>query len=409
MKFFLVLASFLIGLTAPAQNEQRLLSKVRQLTFEGKRSGEGYYSADGKQLIFQSERQADNPFYQIYLMDLETGDAELVSPGHGKTTCAWIHPDGKRALFASTHLDPEARNKQAEELALRATGKQRRYAWDYDEHFDLFEANPATGDYKRLSQAKGYDAEGSYSPDGNWIAFSSNRHAYSGKLSPKDAETFAIDKSYMLDIYIMRADGSGLKRLTDVPGYDGGPFFNAAGNRICWRRFAPDGATAEIFTMNVDGSDQRQLTRLGAMSWAPYFHPSGDYLIFATNLHGFANFELYLVDAAGTRAPVRVTDTEGFDGLPVFSPDGQTMAWTSNRTSDKKSQIFTGSWERWAGKGVVGPHIRSCRCRPDRHIGEYRAGGPAHPRGATGIRGDGWPHDRYPRRKTGDGIRGLGF
>ena len=51
--------------------------------------------------------------------------------------------------------------------------------------------------------------------------------------------------------------------------------------------------------MNADGTDKRQLTRLGAMSWAPYFHPSGDYLIFTTNLHGFANFELYLVDAEG--------------------------------------------------------------------------------------------------------------
>ena len=45
------------------------------------------------------------------------------------------------------------------------------------------------------------------------------------------------------------------------------------------------------FIMKADGSDQRQLTRLGAMSWAPYFHPSGEYLIFATNKHGFENFE----------------------------------------------------------------------------------------------------------------------
>ena len=55
-------------------DESRLLSNTRQLTFEGRRAGEGYFSADGTKLVFQSERDSANPFYQIYLMDLETGD-----------------------------------------------------------------------------------------------------------------------------------------------------------------------------------------------------------------------------------------------------------------------------------------------------------------------------------------------
>lgn len=97
-------------------------------------------------------------------------------------------------------------------------------------------------------------------------------------------------------------------------------------------------------TMNIDGSDQQQVTHLGAMSWAPYYHPSGQYLIFTTNLHGFANFELYLVDVAGKHAPVRVSHTPGFDGLPVFSPDGEHLAWTTNRTITKQSQIFMADW-----------------------------------------------------------------
>ena len=89
-------------------NEGRLLSGVRQLTFEGKRAGEGYFSADGRKMVFQSEREPGNPFYQIYLMDLETGDTSRVSPGIGQTTCAWIHPSGEKVLFASTHEDPRA-------------------------------------------------------------------------------------------------------------------------------------------------------------------------------------------------------------------------------------------------------------------------------------------------------------
>ena len=68
------------------------------------------------------------------------------------------------------------------------------------------------------------------------------------------------------------------------------------------------------------------------MSWAPYVHPSGEYIIFASNKLGFENFELFMVDAQGTKEPVRVTYSDGFDGLPVPSPDGKTLAWTSSRS-----------------------------------------------------------------------------
>ena len=50
--------------------EGKLLSRTRKLTFAGKRSGEGYFSTDGKKLIYQSERLAANPFYQIYLLSI---------------------------------------------------------------------------------------------------------------------------------------------------------------------------------------------------------------------------------------------------------------------------------------------------------------------------------------------------
>ena len=103
------------------------------------------------------------------------------------------------------------------------------------------------------------------------------------------------------------------------------------------RQGAPDGATAEIWTMHLDGSQPRQITHLGVMSWAPYFHPSGAYVVFTANKLGFDNFELFLVDATGLREPARVTFTEGFDGLPVFSPDGQRILTAS---ADKTARVF---------------------------------------------------------------------
>lgn len=336
-----------------AAGEADFLSGVRQLTFEGRRAGEGYFNRDGTKMVFQSEREPGNPFYQIYLLDLETGDTERISPGKGKTTCAWIHPDGERIVFASTHLDPKSEELQKAEYAERESSRVRKYSWDYDEQFELFEYRLGDKSLKNLTQVTGYDAEGAYSPDGKKLVFASNRQAYEGELSAEDQERLKVDKQYFMEIYTADADGSNVKRLTQVPGYDGGPFFSADGQRICWRRFTPKGDQAEVWTMNVDGSDQRQLTRLGAMSWAPYFHPSGEYLIFTTNLQGFANFELYLVDAKGEREPVRVTHTDGFDGLPVFSPDGQKLAWTSGRTAGGQSQIFLAGWNHEAARKAL--------------------------------------------------------
>ncbi|MCA8987962.1 MAG: M28 family peptidase [Planctomycetaceae bacterium] len=335
-------------------NEAAFLSEIRQLTFAGRRAGEGYFGKDGKQLIFQSERDAGNPFFQIYLFDLETGDERRISPGTGKTTCAWIHPDGQRVLYASTQLDPEAEVKQKAELELRASGKERRYSWDYDEQYELFAYDLEKEEYTQLTHARGYDAEGSYSPDGKLIAFASNRSAYEKKLTAEEQQALERDPSAFMEIYIMNTDGTDVKQLTNTYGYDGGPFFSPDGKRICFRRFTPDGATAEIMTMNIDGSDVQQRTNWGVMSWAPYYHPSGQYLIFTTNRHGFANFELYIVATEGNSDPIRVTSTEGFDGLPAFSPDGTQLVWTTNRTADKQSQLFRATWNHEAALEALG-------------------------------------------------------
>lgn len=338
---------------AAAKAEGELLGGTRQLTFEGLRAGEGYFSADGSKLVFQSEREEGNPFYQIYLLDLETGDTERISPGNGKTTCAWIHPDGERVMFASTHENPAAEDQQKAEYAERESGKARKYAWDYDAEYEIYETVPGSGEYKNLTRTEGYDAEGAWSPDGKKLVFASNRQAYDGSMSEEDLKAFKLDKKFPMEIYLADADGSSVERLTHADGYDGGPFFNADGSAICWRRFDRKGMVAEIFTMDLAERKERQITRLGAMSWAPYFHPSGEYLIFATNKHGFDNFELYLVDAQGGKDPVRVTHTAGFDGLPAFSPDGRKLAWTSGRTPTKQSQIFLADWNHEAALALL--------------------------------------------------------
>lgn len=162
MNFLTIITLFIATLSLPFHSsvtlgdgakEEQFLKNTRQLIYQGKRSGEGYFSEDGNALIFQSEREPDNPFFQIYILDLETGDTNRVSPGTGKTTCSFIRPGSNEVLFASTHLDPEATAKQKAEFDIRASGENKRFSWDYDEHYDIFSAHRDGSNPKRMTEA----------------------------------------------------------------------------------------------------------------------------------------------------------------------------------------------------------------------------------------------------------------
>ncbi len=316
---FVLLTLALPGFGADASKESRYLRNIRELTFAGSKSGEAYFSADGKSIVFQSVREPGNPFYQIYKMDLADGVATRVSTGKGRTTCAYFHPTKKRILFASAHLDPDTDAKQKAEIEKLKAGPPPRYQWDFDPFLDIFESDYDGGNLVRLTDAPGYDAEGAYSPDGAKIVFCSYR-----------------DKDGDGEIYTMDSDGKNQRRLTHEKGYDGGPFFSPDGKKIVWRHFS-DQAHSEVWTMDIDGSNKKQVTDLKALSWGPYWTPSMEWIIFASNFEDPA-FELYAIHPDGSGI-VRLTYTDGFDGLPVVSPDGKKLMWTSTR-ADGKSQVF---------------------------------------------------------------------
>jgi Tol biopolymer transport system component len=309
------------------------LANVRQLTRDFARAGEGYFSPDGKTIIFQAEeKDSGNPFYQIFTMDLATGKLTRVSPGVGKTTCSFFRPDGKKIIFASSHLDPDAKKHYAEEYRQRdddkKAGRHRRYKWDFDSYMSIFEADPDGGHLKRLTDTKGYNAEGSYSPDGKQIVFCSNR---------SDPES--------LQLYVMDADGKNVRQLTRAPKcYNGGPFFSPDGKKVIFRSDRAKKDHLQLYVMDADGRNEKALTDdLNWVNWGPYWYKDGKHIIYAGADHGNPtvrpNYDLWWMNIE-TGKKVRITYAPGADILPVFSPDYKKLMWTSTRDGRQPAQLY---------------------------------------------------------------------
>lgn len=319
--------------------EAKHLANIRQVTHGLPRAGEGYFSDDGKTIVYQAY-PVGYPFYQIYTQDLKTDQVTRISPGRGRTTCADFSPDGKTILFASAHTHPQMERQELQARELAAAGGRRKYQWDFDEAMDIYTVDRDGTNLTALTNTPGYDAEGSYSTDGKQIVFTSNR----------DGDP---------DLYIMDADGSNVRQLTDVDGYDGGPFFSPDGKWVIFRSDRQKEHMLQLFIISVDGKTEVQLTNnLGHVNWCPYFHPSGKYLVWAGADYSRgprgpgAHFQLWTMELnykGDTVKPgniTQITHSPAADVLPVFSPDGKSIMWTSTRTADGTSQLWMADWLR---------------------------------------------------------------
>lgn len=342
--FVLLLAplKFVERITTPQTEEtlalptEKHLRNMRQLTFGGE-NAEAYFSADGRQLIFQSKRDG-RECDQIYTMNADGSNVHLVSTGDGRTTCSYFFPRKQRILYSSTHA-------AAKECPPRPD-YSRGYVWPIYPSYDIYTARPDGSDLKQLTKTSGYDAEATISTDGRKIVFTSMR----------DGD---------LDLYSMDADGRNVRRLTTELGYDGGAFFSRDGKQLVYRAYHPqtpkeierykqklaenliEPTVFEIWVMNADGSNKRQVTHIGAASFAPYFFPDGRRIIFASNMNDpkGRNFDLYAINADGTGLE-RITYNDTFDGFPMFSPDGRKLVFASNRNAKVRgdTNVFIADW-----------------------------------------------------------------
>ena len=324
---------------------------ARQITSSERfiKAGESYFSPDAKHIVFQAvERPTDGSdpedFYAMYVGDVVTDAAgditgldniRRVSPKGSANTCGWFHPTKPNTLiFASTVGAPTAEN---------TPGYQRgtsRYRWAFPRETRIVEVDLAKADCSPASlknlegDGKAYVAEGSISPDGRFLLF----------CSLESGEG---------DLYIRDLKTGKRTTVVNVPGYDGGPFFSPDAKRICYRSDRNNDNVLQIFIADLvfdkDGgvtgiANERQLTSgKDVVSWCPFFRPDGKTLIYGTSEMGHGNYEVFEVDiASGQRR--RVTEAQGADVLPVFSPDGKWMLWTGQRNDGKVSQLFVGRY-----------------------------------------------------------------
>ena len=348
-QIMLVLLLVVSALFFPPKNEELLyqnsllekeevrLYNIRQLTFSGE-NAEAYFSANGKRLIFQSH-DGDSLCDQIYVMDIASRQAEMVSTGNGVTTCSYFgYPDCNNIIYASTHLA----NKTCPEKPDYSKG----YVWKLYPGYDIFMADLNGSIIGQLTNSPGYDAEAT-------VAFNGSKIIYTSIMSG-DLEVWSMDK-----------DGSNKKQLTDRLGYDGGAFFNMDATKIVWRVYHPKTEkeirdyrsllsqnsirpmALQIWTMNTDGSNKTQITDNNAANFGPYFFPDGNKIIFSSNLHDpkGRDFDLYAINTDGSNLE-RVTYFNGFDGFPMFSPDGKYLVFASNRNQAKigDTNLFIAEW-----------------------------------------------------------------
>lgn len=346
----LLAALVLIGCRQPEFNphppvsEEPILSNITQLTRGFDRAGEAYFSQDMQWMIFQAAPKGEQ-LYQMFIASIRYENGEIValnnplriSPENSRNTCGWFSRDGTTMIFSST-----VGKEVATEPAAGYQQSGRDYRWSYPDGMEIYRADGWQGALSAaepgaianlakhpLTDNNAYDAEGSISPDGKWIAFTSNR---TGDL----------------ELWAMKIDGTSPVQLTNIKGQDGGAFFSPDGRKLVYRSDRAGNNLLQIFISDVvyDASgnitglkNEKQLTNDANVNWTPFFHPDGKHIVYACSGTNHSNYDLWLMRTDGSRK-TRITFKPGADVLGAFSPDGKYLVWSSKRTEDNTTQVF---------------------------------------------------------------------
>jgi len=330
--------------------EAVFLTGHHQITFEDDflKAGESYFSDDGSRIIFQGipipkDGEETLTHYLMYVADVvRNAEGDVTGLEHvtnvsnvgSSNTCGWFYPGSSDKIMLGTTLTPPT----SEDVAGYQRGTSK-YSWQFPREMDIVTmdleaseggccAEIGFSEPTAMWTRDGYDAEGSWSPDGRFVLYT--------RLEPGDNDG---------DLWIFDSTDGSHTELVAEKGYDGGPFFSPDGKSICYRSDRRGDKVLQVFVAPLNFDDagkivgikrEIQITDNAHVNWCPFYTADGKYLFYATSEVSHGNYEVYCVDASGKypldETPrMRITNARGFDGLPAFTADGQTMVWTSQR------------------------------------------------------------------------------
>jgi Tol biopolymer transport system component len=282
------------------------------------------WSPDGRRIAFVSRRDGK----ALYVMNADGSGLRIVARVERLATPAWS-PDGREIAFE--------RNGQV--YVMNADGSaQRRLtrrgsapAWSPDGRRiafvitgKLYVVNADGSGHRTLTRLgrDGGVASLAWSPDGRKLLFLVEHSS-------------APRCGYCTRLWVLNADGSGLRDLTRNLGGSWGPGAGPASDPV----WSPDGKMLAfvrlntrhgVYVINADGSAVRNLTPKprGAAYAAPAWSPDGQKITFAGERDG--NSEIYLMNADGSGQRSLTSDL-AYDGDPAWSPDGRKITFVSNR------------------------------------------------------------------------------
>jgi len=203
----------------------------------------------------------------------------------------------------------------------------RRIAFDSDRgeegNRDIYVMEADGSRVVRLTTHPNYDMIPAWSPDGRWVAFTSLRDS---RFDPalKNMDEFKGE------LYVVKADGSGLRRLTHTPDtHEKSVEWYPDGRRLVFTRVI-DGK-GQLFSIAIDGSDERRLTDDPYFDDAPSVSPDGRRIAFHSLRGG--RQDIWIMNADGTEAE-NLTPGPDEEYGPAWSPDGAWICYTSPRDGD---------------------------------------------------------------------------